>query len=630
MKEKGYRRIFHVLWQMDIIMALFVWLFQIARYSHYYTMWDEQVHALIGKANIINGVVMAFLLAGSVFFAVKVYNKNYFKAILPSFICILILFGVQLAIRIPMLGSYQISDGQTYFTELTEILEEPNDVLFDFLHKGVIAGGHIAHGYIFTTMLGQLLNVSSGMGFQYSQMIMGAVAACFLYGIFRKLLEKSPRYVCVIAALIVSIQPMFLGLSTLAQMEYNLVIFFIYVIFSYIYKQYILMAFWLLVLGTCKETGTMMAFSLLAFVVLYTVIDYIRKKKGIRAAVKGLSVPQRILIILFILVCITGFIIVLNMPMWRNYRIIDVLKFGGEGNMNFQFKPAHFLLKLRQLYILNFSWLWAGILVIGLILNYAVPAFRKRKAVNGRLLSFLIIQYVIYFLFLTLFLEAKVTRYNMLSDVLFLLFAVTIVAKLANRIFTFLPITALIGGLAFAEVFLTIDPVTRAVFTPVQTGGIPMVWTAATPDEIESININIGDFGYYNYQYTFIDRAVDIMLDEVDYQDWYRIISTFQEGTEDQVGNPALMWDSEKRTRTYYDSGEEGRFHRVIRLACDKEVYIEAEKRDHRLILFESPWCNNNRDFAIDNLSEFYVFEGPFTVSVGLAGSITYFILYLK
>lgn len=34
-------------------------------------------------------------------------------------------------------------------------------------------------------------------------------------------------------------------------------------------KKHILMLFWLVILGTCKETGTMMAFSILFFAIVF-------------------------------------------------------------------------------------------------------------------------------------------------------------------------------------------------------------------------------------------------------------------------------------------------------------------------------------------------------------------------
>lgn len=623
-KKCNYDRVFHGLKQLDLIMALFVWLFQIAPFSAYYSGWDDEVKLFVRNCNVVNMIVFAVLIALTIFCVIK---RGGIKKPDTSILFPVGLFAVHILIRVNMLGSYQVSDAREYFTRLDAVASYPNGMLFDTLKSGFICG-HLAHGYIFMNMLGQLLNVENGMGFQYSNMVMGAVAAvCFFY-IFKRIFPKIQSLVCALAALIVSVQPMFLGLSTSAQMEYTIAVLFIYVICSYVTKHYILMAFWLVMLGTCKETGTMMAFSILGFAVLYAVIAYVKEKGGIKKACNSLTWWQVIMLMVFVAVCMAVFVKVLYLPVWGGVRIIDVLKIGGSGRMNFQFDKTHFIMKVRQLYVLNFSWLWAILLLSGLIVNYAVPVVRKRKEIDGRILSFIIIQYVIYTGFLLFFLEAKQPRYNILSDVLFLFLAMTVLIRIFDKLALFISVSVVVGVLAITETFLTIDPVSLSVFTRINTGALPMVWTAAARTEMEYVDINVSDFGYYNYQYTFADRAVDRMLDTVNYQGWFRIVSSFEDGIEDQFVSPNLIWDSELRKRTYRKADEEGRYHSVQRISYFEE--LEAWDHDHRCIFVEIPWCRNNSETAIEMLSELYSFEGPYKVSEGLAGSITYYIMYLK
>lgn len=625
LKKVNYDKVLRVLYQLDIIIALFVWAFQIAPYSQYYTKWDNQSKILVSNINVVNTTIFVILIALTVFCMVK----TGFKKPASSFYYAIALFAVHILIRSKMLGSYQVSDGITYFNDLEKMLYSPQDVFTNPI-KNCFICGHIAHGFVFMMILGQFLNVSSGMGFQYSNMVLGAMAAICIFYIFKRLFPKAKSFVCAIAAFIVSIQPMFLGLSTMAQMEYTLAVLFIFTLCSYVTRHYVLMGFWLLVMGTCKETGTMMAFSVLFFLFLYEVISYVKKSGGIKAAWRKMAIWKKAMIAVFIAACIFAFIKVLYVPVWGGTRIIDVLKIGGEGRMNFKFNKAHFLMKARQLFILNFSWLWAAILILGLIINFAVPAVRKRKVIDGRILSFIIIQYLVYTGFLVLFQEAQMARYNILSDVLFIFLMMTIVIKVLDKMAAFVPVSAVVGVLAFVEVFLTIDPVTRAVFTRIDTGGIPMVWTAATKSEVEYVDINMSDFGYYNYQYTYVDRAVDKMLDAVNYQGWFRIVSPFLGGVEDQFANIQLVWDSKLRKRTYRNTEDdkEWRYHLVERVRYDTEVY--TDEHTARCIFVELPFCNNDSERAIRLLSEFYDFEGPYTISEGLAGSITYYIMYLK
>ena len=165
-------------------------------------------------------------------------------------------------------------------------------------------------------------------------------------------------------------------------------------------------------LGTCKETGAMMAFSVLFFAVVYEIADYVKRCGGIRASFKKLKKWQVTLFVLFAVSCIAVFVVVINIPMWGGVRIIDVLKIGGSGNLNFQFNSTHFLLKVRQLFILNFSWVWVAVIVISTVVIFAVPKVRKRRSANMRVFSFILIQYAVYTMFLLFFLEAKQPRYT--------------------------------------------------------------------------------------------------------------------------------------------------------------------------------------------------------------------------
>lgn len=628
--KKRLEFIYKAALQLDVIMLLFTWLFAIIPHSIYYERWDDAARAFVRTCNIINAVAMPLLIVITIYCAVRLKK---FKKPDSVLVWSVIIFAVHILIRVNMLGSYQWADACEYFYKIDFTMYYPNNLMFDPLHGGTICS-HIAHGFFIMSMLGQFINTPTGMGFQYSYMVMGAVAAVCIFNIIRVVLPKRKSYVCAIAALAVSFEPMFLGLSTSMQMEYPFTILFIYALCAFLYRKYILMFFWLVMLGTCKETGTMMAFALLFFAVVYLLAEYVKKSGGIKSALKKIKVWQYAVFGVFVAACIFVFVKILFMPAWGGVRIIDVLKIGGEGRLNFQFEKSHFLLKFRQLYILNFSWLWVIIIAVCGILMAVVPAVKKRPEINRQAFSFILIQYGIYTFFLLFFLEAKGTRYNILSSVLLLLIAVTMLVRVLDRWFAYLPASVVVGGLALAETFLTIDPVTLSVFTSVNTGGWPMVWTAATKAELPLMDVNTGDFGYYNYQFAYMDKAVDNMLESVGYQGWYRIVSSFQELEEDQFKNDFPVWDSKLKLRTYKPVGdEEARYHSIERVYYTEVTGTSDTDRSNiypRCIYVELPWCRNHYEEARKALGKYYIFEGPYTSSVGNLCSLTYYIMYLK
>lgn len=622
-KNRTLEVIYSITGQLTVIVALFLWLFAIAPFSYHVQAWSDEVVRFVQVCNIINPIVFSVLIVTTIVCAIKLKKIGKPGS---AVVCSVVIFAVSIAIRINMLGTYQWSDAQLYYTQMDRLTYCLDGMLFDTFKSGFIFG-HISHGFIFVTMLGQLLNVPDGMGFQYSYMVMGAVAAVCLFYIFKKVFPKKKDYICAIAAFIVSVHPIFLGLSTSMHMEYPLAVLFIYVLCAYLSRKYILMIFWLIMLGTCKETGAMMSFSMLFFAVVYELMAYVKKCGGVKDFFGRLKPGHYIGFGVFLAVCVVAFIKIINVPMWGGNRIIDVLKVGGEGTMNFQFNSTHFMMKVRQLFVLNFSWLWALMLIVCIIVCLAVPSVRGRKEMDKSVFSFILIQYAVYTFFLLFFLEAKQTRYNILSDTLFLFMVMAMVIRALDRWFAFVPVSFVIAGLSFAETFVTIDPVSLAVFSTVNTGGRPMVWTAATKKEVPLVDINIGDFGYYNYQYTYMDKAVDQMLESVDYQEWFRVLSSF-DGVENQFGDEAPVWDSKLKQRTYYTYDEDGRFYSVKRLNYKAE--LEQWDLDDRCIYVEIPWCRNHTEDAKKALRDYYIFEGPYTSSVGSMCSLTYYILYLR
>lgn len=173
----------------------------------------------------------------------------------------------------------------------------------------------------------------------------------------------------------------------------------------------------------------MMAFSMLFFIVVYEIAAYVKKSGGIKDLIKKLRPGHYVGFGIFLIACVAAFIKIINIPMWGGNKIKDVLKLGGEGTMNFQFNSAHFMMKVRQLFVLNFSWLWLLILIACIVICIVVPTVRKNKAIDVRVFSFILIQYFVYTFFLLFFLEAKQTRYNILSDTLFLLIVMVMVIR---------------------------------------------------------------------------------------------------------------------------------------------------------------------------------------------------------
>ncbi len=614
--------------QFLVIIGLFTFFFVTAKNSEMYQVWGGEITKIVRRGS---KVAIALLLITFVVWIFLLYkSKIEIKINIPVVIGMGMMIIIHYLVRIQMIPSYQTEDGGIYYMFLNKLINKPELLLEDFFNGGKLAS-HIAHGYIFFASMGEFLIPGTRFGFQWPMMFLGIGAACCLYGIFLKLFPKQNKLVLWMAAFIVSVQPMFLGLSTYCNLEYGLTAFFIYAFYCYINRKYILLAFWLLILGTTKETGVMMAIVFVGAIVISELVFFIREK-GLKNLIK--KIDAKWIIVLVIMTIGLAFLAykILNMQVWGGYVLKDVISFGGEGTtMTFRFNPWSLKIKLAQLFVLNFSWISATIVVIGIIYMIVSRIKGKQRCEEDKIpfkpLCALLVCYSVYTFFLLFYQEAKQIRYNMLSDVVFLMLTMFLVVKLLKQLKVLIPLLTICGSLFFVEAFVTIDFMTTALFTNIETNRLPMVFTLFFKDEKEVLNNNAGDYAFYNYQYTFMDRAIDKMLRDLGTGGVQWVFSA-SDTYETQFIHDNLRWDIVEGKRCYED--DPTRY-----LYIDRENVFEFMERGaelpQRAVLMESPWCKSpDWDKAIEVLAQYYDMTGPCEADEGAAGTIIYYLLELK
>lgn len=621
-ENKALSRVYSIARQCSVIAILAECLFVSAYRSTLYSGWSDRLCRVVkGGTMFFSMMLIVFLAAWAACF-VKLRKWERFSWDIAA---IGIMIVVHFLIRIRMIGTMPMDDGRIYYIYLRNLVYNP-EILLDNFYEGGRMAAHIAHGYAFLCMIGEFMMPGTAYGFQWVQLFMGIAAACCIYGIMRRLFAKANPAILWIAAFVVSVQPMFLGLSTMCNLEYAITVYFIYAFYCYLSHSYILMTFWLVMLGTTKETGTAMAVGFIIALVLSELVSYIRVH-GIRTMIKRLNAKWIILIVVLVVAAIGALSYVLNMEVWGGSKLKDVISFGGSGNMTFAFKPQHFLMKLAQLYILNFSWVWLIVIIAGLITFALDSRAKNNNTIPFKPLFVLEVCYLGYTFFLILYQEAKQPRYNMLSDVLFVLFAVFILLKLFEKRHVLVSVLSVTGLLMFGEAFVTIDPVSAAVFTNVNTNSFPMLFTATFKWDKETIENNAGDFAFYNYQYTFIDKAIDDILSRYSWKGSSRILSA-SATIESQLLYDELRWDTVKRRRGYDTEPWSGRFWYIRRdNAFDM---LGGNDWPDSGVLIESPWCVGDLGAAVFELSKYYDVDGPYESKQGFAGSVIYYFVTLR
>ena len=479
--------IYSVLWQCMIISSFFAIFFLTAVSSSLFAGWDKAFKDAAVLGAVISGTVLLAFFSGWLFLFIRhgYYKKDYDIAGMG------IILVISYIIRVGMTGIIQMDEGLNCYNDLKELLYHPELMLTDFMEAGKLAG-RAAYGYNFFALMGEFMLPGTGEGFQWVQLYMGVAAACSIYGIFKKLFPSVKKIILIPAAFVVSVQPMFLGLSTMCGLEYGIVVFFLYALYCCLNKRYILMAFWLIMLATTKSTGAIMSLCFISSYLFAKLIMFVAGNAHKDDEKKSGSLNKK---------TIVSGIITLAAIVALVYTVWKICVINGIG-LDFE----HISHKLAQLYVLNFGWIWAIIVVIGLVMLAFNKRVRQTYSMDFVPVFVLAVTYIVHTAYLLFYTKAVLPRYNMLSDVLLCFFGVILLIKMFERRRAILSVLGILGVLMLGEAFITIDPVSSSVFTTIETDSFPIVQTSSFKSELEKAENNTGDFCFYNYHYYFLER----------------------------------------------------------------------------------------------------------------------------
>ena len=215
----------------------------------------------------------------------------------------------------------------------------------------------------------------------------------------------------------------------------------------------------------------------------------------------------------------------------------------------------------------------------------------------------------------------------MLADTLLSMFGVIMLIKLFERRRVILSTLTVIGALMLGETMITIDPVSAKLFTNMETNRFPILYTAGFSKDEKALNGNLGDYGYYNYHYTFVNEAIDSILKEYASDTDIVVASSANEG-ETQFRQDNIKWDRKKGELVYHSGQADGCFVNVNRVAVDG--VLKLEKLPERLVYIEIPWNRGDSKAAIERMSEFYQVDGPKVMYEGYQGTVLYYFFNLK
>ena len=282
---------------------------------------------------------------------------------------------------------------------------------------------------------------------------------------------------------------------------------------------------------------------------------------------------------------------------------------------------------IRQIFVLNFTWIPTGIILISLVMAvYENKKKHKRRYGKIHNMSGMAGALILFILFSVLYITAALSRYTIFSAVLlwvsaFVLFYCILVPLLPDiaekGIYAGIAIFLLVQNIIY------VDPVSNLIFDRLDSGKGRILST-------DMKSTYYGDTLVNNYRYSYLDKLIDKMLAETEYGPDTQIV--LWPISEDQTYinsmlNYSLGWDQEKKKRVIIDQSVNEKADDIIPLNMVALEELQAGVGlSQRAILYFVPYYQRDEEAYLSSLKQHYQIGERKEVS-NWGGTLSYYIL---
>lgn len=486
---------------------------------------------------------------------------------------LLLLLGISIALRLPMIGTFQRWDAGEYFYTVGTSVQDYTFTLPDFLYNFSVAY-HLNYGFTSFIAIPLFISARSVEAITIWQIAFSILAVLALYKIFR-IDFGFRRSKSAVGALIVGNVPIFLGLSAYCTPDYYVVLFFIFALYFEAKKLHILEAFMILMMCFTKENSALIVFGYYGVKLLYrfiiagklvgqrnAVVKKSSKEKNEDESITRVTFMERLKIVAcskdFWVAITIGAMFVAAMGVmganWADKLNSTTIAPDGIAPTGLTLEKPYVYFKLKQFFGSNFAWL------ISLYFLHAFKTiFIEKKWKNlrhkgwmtycglmGAMFCFLVFGLVYHI--------AAIERYNIFFAVALAFICAAILGTDLNSKWSYAILGGVLAILLGIESFITIDPMTKWLFQQVSIGN------DKTMNFESEFTEYFGDGLVTNYQYAWLDKSFDKFLDDIDYDTDKAIYFPDEESGmksgvhfEGNGGYFRIGWFPEEKKRDYYD-----------------------------------------------------------------------------
>ena len=477
----------------------------------------------------VNNVVGTFaLLIPSI--VLICYNLSYLKIKqLYNFFCkyynVFILIFIFILLSIPTLSATTRLDTNIYYTYLSEA--KSWNLSFDTINLFKL-GDHQCYGYTLWGLIGMYLTPSSPIGLRCINLVLVSISIMCLYAIIKKLNFTSSRKIVTLLTALFVFNPLILGIIYEINLDLPCTCFYIWSICFLLYNKKILLFFSVFFLTFSKETGILLLAGIGIGWFLSHLVTHItnHRRKFFKyfdwVCLGTLMYP---VVILF-------FTMKMGM-LWRQNS--NSLAVSAQNTMDrVGIDTANTIIKLKELFILNFSWLFCCIILFSICFGLTKKILRKKSStytetINQKLsLLPIIFSWLLFVIFQFIYITYCHIRYIMPYIVGGIILGGYIICKFLNKQVQLI-LLILFLGLLCVENFYTLDTVSKMVCNTIDIGSTKIYTTRTYVRSSENIAqtaktnpelipyLEMTQSAIYNRQFLYFEDVFEKFLREIEY-----------------------------------------------------------------------------------------------------------------
>jgi hypothetical protein len=394
--------------------------------------------------------------------------------------------------------------------------------------SSMAAYSHIAQGYGILFCVARMIKDDSQIAMAIVNIAMYLGSICAFYGIVCYLIPHKKKITYLLATAVYAFSPFTLGMINYYSLDYATLCLFVCMFYLSLKRQWILQFVAALFFCFTKEPAII---SYGAFCLGLVIVDFVQARNIKRILVR----PQ------YYLMLETG-------VLW----VVTYLLFGGwsAGDGGAVIDASYMENKLNTLYVLNFSWIFVLVGIVGFI-YFAIQ--KKLKTMSW---AFSVILSTLCFtLFSMIFKTVNNARYTAQVSIVLYVVGISVILYVFREGLAKIAL-AVLTALLLVSSYVTIDPVTKLCFETVNVGDMEMITTGVLAP---------GDSMIYNKQMLGLEYALDEAFEYAISNDYMVILPLYeyspnlfdglmQEEERHEYGYVAYTyWDDDKKYRTIYE-----------------------------------------------------------------------------